>query len=229
MAGSIVLNGKKYGGDVDSVNAKTGAVMLAASDILDGEQTVHDALASKVASSSIVQDTGSSESLVMSQKAVTAAIDGVAVSFVVVEELPETGSSRIIYLLGTAPPYEEYIWVESEQRFEDLGPAAIDLSNYLQSLISDDTTYSDLHHSGDGLVYEAGELSGGTHTPTVTLAVTESGLTVNNAAMATETAANAAAQAAADASLSKTTGITAIEAVSSLPGQPSPTTLYLVG
>jgi hypothetical protein len=217
-----------YGGQVDSVNGKKDDVVLSASDILDGEQTIHDALASKIPSSSIVQEGGSSETLVMSQKATIEAIDGVAVSFEVVAELPETGSSRIIYLMGAAPPYEEYIWVESESRFEDLGPAALDLSNYLNILIEDGAAYSEIKHSGSGLVYEAGTLDGSTRTPTITLEVTESGLSINGASMATVAAALAAAAAAADASLAKTQKIEAIEAVATLPSQPSPTTLYLV-
>lgn len=60
-----------------------------------------------------------------------------------VEQLPDTGSSNIIYLVAktggaTNNQYEEYVWTGSA--FEKIGDTTIDLSNYLQKDDSLDTT-----------------------------------------------------------------------------------------
>jgi hypothetical protein len=53
----------------------------------------------------------------------------------VVTELPATGEKGIIYLVpknGEAPDiHDEYIWIDSEQKFEFIGSTAVDLSGYL--------------------------------------------------------------------------------------------------
>ena len=54
----------------------------------------------------------------------------------VVESLPETGQSNIIYLVDktssqTSNVYDEYIWVDDTSSFEKIGDTEIDLSNYL--------------------------------------------------------------------------------------------------
>lgn len=57
------------------------------------------------------------------------------VRFEIVQTLPQTGQSNIIYLLansGTAPNiYDEYVWVNNA--WEKIGSTAIDLSNYWTS------------------------------------------------------------------------------------------------
>lgn len=48
-----------------------------------------------------------------------------------VDELPKVGSEAILYLVPTQTGiYEEYIWLDSEQKYEDIGSTAIDLSEY---------------------------------------------------------------------------------------------------
>lgn len=49
----------------------------------------------------------------------------------VVPTLPATGEEGIIYLVGTSAPYEQYVWEGSA--WIDLGPAEIDLSNYVNT------------------------------------------------------------------------------------------------
>jgi hypothetical protein len=57
------------------------------------------------------------------------------VSFEIVQSLPQTGQSNIIYLLansGTTPNvYDEYVWINNA--WEKIGSTAIDLSNYWTS------------------------------------------------------------------------------------------------
>lgn len=55
--------------------------------------------------------------------------------FEVVEELPETGTEKIIYLLPKENEeerniYEEYIWIAENEDFEKIGDTGIDLSDY---------------------------------------------------------------------------------------------------
>jgi hypothetical protein len=314
MANAIVLNGKKYGGDVDSVNTKTGAVVLSASDINDGSQSIHDALAAKVPTSAIVQTTGSSTTSIMSQQAVTELVAGAGFSVVVVAILPETGQNGVLYLVGTEAPYEEYVWVESEEAFEDIGAVTIDLSEYLKSVVREEDTNSEslITHRIDEFsvaqyLFDDTEMSRETHLdlsddfgisirdyknnaskefrlnnttlafdsdaddgdtttqlevnesyfnykgeengreisarfgyydgpPKVnitadfgddgfTFEVDASGVEHNGNLLVTEDALTEGL----DTKISKSTGITAIEAVSVLPGSPNPTTLYLVG
>ena len=55
----------------------------------------------------------------------------------VVQTLPATGASNIIYLVphshGTGDIYDEYIWVASSSSFEKIGNTDIDLSGYVQT------------------------------------------------------------------------------------------------
>lgn len=57
------------------------------------------------------------------------------VSFEIVQTLPQTGQSNIIYLLansGAAPNvYDEYVWINNA--WEKIGSTAIDLSSYWTS------------------------------------------------------------------------------------------------
>lgn len=56
----------------------------------------------------------------------------------VVQTLPSTGQSNIIYLVptsgggSTGNSYDEYVWVSSSSSFEKIGSTDIDLSNYVQ-------------------------------------------------------------------------------------------------
>ena len=52
-------------------------------------------------------------------------------SFEIVEELPETGSDGVIYLVPNGEDsYTEYIWISEEERFEIIGTTDVDLTNY---------------------------------------------------------------------------------------------------
>lgn len=56
------------------------------------------------------------------------------IQFEVVEALPSSGESNVIYLVsnGGADPnaYDEYAWIVSNNKFEKIGSTSIDLSNY---------------------------------------------------------------------------------------------------
>ena len=72
------------------------------------------------------------------QEEVNALIGDLAtIQIEVVESLPSTGSSNIIYLVsketadGEVNVYNEYIWVSSTSKFERVGDTSIDLSTYL--------------------------------------------------------------------------------------------------
>lgn len=69
------------------------------------------------------------------QQEINTAIAGIAtIQIQVVEQLPETGKSNIIYLISNSGTgqniYDEYLWTGTA--FEKIGTTAIDLSNYLQ-------------------------------------------------------------------------------------------------
>lgn len=62
-----------------------------------------------------------------------------SVSFSVVSTLPATGEANVIYLVpneesgeesGAGNFYEEYVWIDSESRYEIIGTTDIDLSGY---------------------------------------------------------------------------------------------------
>lgn len=62
--------------------------------------------------------------------------DVTGIEFQIVAELPATGEKGVIYLVGAATPYDEYIWVEPEGAsayFEQIGSTSIDLSGYVQA------------------------------------------------------------------------------------------------
>lgn len=70
--------------------------------------------------------------------AIQAAISSITgISFEIVQTLPTTGQSGVIYLVpnsGTAPNiYDEYIWVASTSKFEKIGTTDVDLSGYVQA------------------------------------------------------------------------------------------------
>ncbi len=79
---------------------------------------------------------------------------------VVVEELPEVGDPTIIYLVpsddGEEPNvYEEYVWLEDEERYEMIGTTNIDLSNMAttdtEQTITGSKTFSSPIIAADGI------------------------------------------------------------------------------
>lgn len=69
------------------------------------------------------------------QTAINSAIAGITgIEFEVVQSLPATGETGVIYLLSNSGSgqniYDEYIWVNNA--FEKIGTTAVDLSNYVQ-------------------------------------------------------------------------------------------------
>ena len=61
--------------------------------------------------------------------------NGISFTAKIVSELPEQGETGTIYLvkktgLFSRNSYLEYIWVNSENDFEEIGTSKIDLSNY---------------------------------------------------------------------------------------------------
>lgn len=58
------------------------------------------------------------------------------IEFEIVSTLPATGEKGVIYLVGDATPYDEYIWIEptgGTAHFEQIGSTAVDLSGYVQA------------------------------------------------------------------------------------------------
>lgn len=69
------------------------------------------------------------------QTAINSAIAGITgIEFEVVQSLPATGETGVIYLLSNGGSgqniYDEYIWVNNA--FEKIGTTAVDLTNYVQ-------------------------------------------------------------------------------------------------
>lgn len=58
------------------------------------------------------------------------------IDFQIVATLPASGVKGVIYLVGDASPYDEYIWIEptgGTAQFEQIGSTSIDLSGYVQA------------------------------------------------------------------------------------------------
>ena len=58
------------------------------------------------------------------------------IDFEIVATLPASGVKGVIYLVGSASPYDEYIWIEptgGTAYFEQIGSTSIDLSGYVQA------------------------------------------------------------------------------------------------
>lgn len=72
----------------------------------------------------------------VSQAIDDALADITGIDFEIVATLPATGEKGVIYLVGDASPYDEYIWVEptgGTAYFEQIGSTDIDLSGYVQA------------------------------------------------------------------------------------------------
>lgn len=70
--------------------------------------------------------------------AIADAISGVtSVRFLIVESLPSTGTTGVIYLIkhshGTSDSYDEYIWLGDTLKYEKLGNTDVDLSGYVKT------------------------------------------------------------------------------------------------
>ena len=62
--------------------------------------------------------------------------DITGIDFEIVSTLPATGVKGVIYLVGAASPYDEFIWVEptgGTAHFEEIGSTDVDLSGYVQA------------------------------------------------------------------------------------------------
>lgn len=62
--------------------------------------------------------------------------DITGIDFEIVSALPATGEKGVIYLVCSASPYDEYIWIEptgGTAYFEQIGSTSIDLSGYVQA------------------------------------------------------------------------------------------------
>ena len=58
------------------------------------------------------------------------------IDFEIVATLPASGVKGVIYLVGDASPYDEYIWIEptgGTAHFEQIGSTSVDLSGYVQA------------------------------------------------------------------------------------------------
>lgn len=72
----------------------------------------------------------------VSQAIDDALADITGIDFEIVSTLPASGEKGVIYLVGAASPYDEYIWVEptgGTAHFEQIGSTSIDLSGYVQA------------------------------------------------------------------------------------------------
>jgi hypothetical protein len=102
-------------------------------------------LAAKISTSVIEQVLSGVSTTIPSSYAVATAIAdaisaivGVGFTAEVVTELPATGANGVFYFVGEeGGPYEEYVWLASETRFEYLGSTQIDLSGVLHLVTSD--------------------------------------------------------------------------------------------
>lgn len=62
--------------------------------------------------------------------------DITGIDFEIVSTLPASGTKGVIYLVGNAAPYDEYIWVEPSSgtaHWEQIGSTSIDLTGYVQA------------------------------------------------------------------------------------------------
>lgn len=83
--------------------------------------------------------TGTATDGAMTQKAISeainAAVGGITgIDFQVVTSLPESGKRGVIYLVSkggaSGNVYTEHIWIPANNKFEQIGDTAVDLSNY---------------------------------------------------------------------------------------------------
>lgn len=126
---------------VTSVNGKTGAVVLDASDVGLGTvtediATLNDNVGTLTTDVAGIQENKQNKltagtGIAITEQGVISVTNGV--SFTVVEELPAEGETNVIYLVAeeTAEQdiYAEYIWVDGS--FEKIGTTVTPISNYV--------------------------------------------------------------------------------------------------
>lgn len=136
---------EEAGGAVASVNGQTGEVVLTAEDIkamfageeesiqvaIDTLKTDQGELGDQVSSiEEKIPESASSTNQLVTKNEVLALP---TFTYKVVQELPETGEEKIIYLVPKAGEgndvHDEYIWVNGA--YELIGTTAVDLSDYL--------------------------------------------------------------------------------------------------
>lgn len=114
--------------------ASTGAKLLVLNDNDDfviNDHSIHTFVYDGTSSWAFV-----SESALM-QKAIADALAGItSISYEVVNSLPQTGQTGVIYLLKlpdevSGNRYEEYLWIASKSEFEKIGSSDVDLSGYM--------------------------------------------------------------------------------------------------
>lgn len=71
---------------------------------------------------------------------ITDAVSGITgIEFEIVQSLPVTGETGVIYLILQSPAgsgqdiYDEYIWLSSSSTYEKIGSTAVDLSDYVKN------------------------------------------------------------------------------------------------
>ena len=125
-------------GAVDSVNGRTGDVVLDKSDValgnVDNTSDVDKPISTATQTAlNAKQDTLTAGAGITISNGVISA--DARLRMVVVEELPETGDTQILYLVpnGEAEEsniYDEYVYVDDD--WEKIGTTDVDLSDYVQ-------------------------------------------------------------------------------------------------
>lgn len=109
---------------------------------------------------------------------------GASLKIEVVETLPETGKSGIIYFVPIQDAsgnntYEEWVWLKDQNRWESLGPTTIELSNY--AVLDGDNTYTgNQTYNGDIIVTINGGLSAGEISGEIEVVVEAPELTISH-------------------------------------------------
>jgi len=90
------------------------------------------------------------------QTAINSAVGSITgIEYTVVDALPATGESGVIYLVahshGTNDAYDEYIWVSSSSTFEKIGNTDVDLSGYVATSDMDEIDATELSTMWDSV------------------------------------------------------------------------------
>ena len=127
IASVTITNGKITGSTKVTVPTNTNQLTNGAGFITSSS------LPTKV--SDLTNDSGFQTSSQVSSAIATAIGDLEGVSFSIVQSLPATGDSSVIYLVPDAggsgnDVYDEFIWLSSQTKFEKIGRTDVDLSSY---------------------------------------------------------------------------------------------------
>ena len=158
--GNIILYGDKISlssTDATNITAKIGAVQSAADTAKSTSDKIKNAITSGNTALYTSTDAdnplnGTLTPLFATKAELNDAIGGAtSIKAEVVSALPATGVNGTIYLVahahGTGDAYDEYLWIESANKFEKIGNTDIDLSSYakktdLDSYLTTDTAAS---------------------------------------------------------------------------------------